>query len=210
MNARLAPLANAASDLSPRRTMRGRVALAIFVVATAFFLTVAALSPSRPWLRIMIAPAWIAGAEVSGDANQPSRVVVLLALLVFAAGLGMLAGHARPDRIRPEPPSPGAVTANLTVLFVVLALEAVFGRPVARSLRNLTGVPGDVGSEFPAFLSLRLVPGLFGFAAAALSATLIVIRIRPHLTRAVQLSLWILNIFFVLTCYSWYFSPHVP
>lgn len=204
------PTPFATSDLSPRHTMRGQVALAISVLAMVFFAIVAALSPSRPWLRIMIAPAWIAGAEVSGDANQPNRVVVLLALLVFAAGLGMLAGHAGPDRIRPEQPSPGAVTANLTVLFVVLALEAVFARSVARFLRNLTGVPGDVGSEFPAFLSLRLVPGLFGFAAAALSATLIVIRIRPHLTRAAQLSIWTLNIFFVLACYSWYFSPHGP
>lgn len=198
------------SDLSPRHTVRGQVALAISVLAMGFFATVAALSPSRAWLRIMIAPAWIAGAAVSGDANQPNGTVVVLALLLVAAALGLLAGRAMPDGLRHEPAAPGAVIANLTALLVVLMLEAAFARPVTRSLRNLTGVPGDVGSEFPAFLALRLVPGLFGFAAIALAATLSVIRIRPSLTQAVQLGLLILNVFLVLACNSWYFSPHGP
>jgi hypothetical protein len=194
---------------NPSARQARRVAIVVFVAATAFFITLAALSPRRPWLRIMVAPAWIAGTAASGDANQPTSLILLLVLLVFSTALALLAARAVPSKGQLGPPSRGATAASLTALLAVLLLETAWARPIARSLRNITGVPGDVGSEFPAFVSLRLVPGLLGFAVLAVAATLAVIRFRPHLTRALQGTLWILNVFIILACYSWYFSPHV-
>ena len=191
------------SAMPRRRVRRG---ILVGLLAAVFAAGVAELE--RDWLRVLIAPAWRAGAMASGSTASPSLAIVVL--VAFAAGfvIGCLAVPPEDGR-RPGAGGVRLVGAHLVALCAVVGLELFFYSGIATWFLESVGARRALGGEFPLVLATRLLPGALGFLVVAFIAVFAARRDRVAL-RTVLAGVWVCQFLLLAGSISWYVSPAGP
>lgn len=163
------------------------------------------ISVAGPTARILIAPAWMFGAVVSGDARHPNSLALWASLFFMVLAIVYLF-QGTPGRRSAAGPSPRWRSTGLITLYLILLIEFLFYRPIGIFLLEATGQVGDVGPAFILNMLLYLAPG---FLIVAVATTLLFKRTAERQPRSLTKTFYGLligNAFALLVSFAYYFA----
>ena len=130
------------------------LSVAASLVITATLAVLLQLGPSQA--RILIAPAWMLGAVIAGDARHPNGPAVWTSLFLMC----LAAVYFFPPIQKTKRPSLSSnrQTAELLALYVVLLVEFLCFPLIGTFLLEQTGGSGDVGPAFLFYIFTALLP----------------------------------------------------